>query len=167
MTTKTREEAIEEIKTEIAGDVLNGSIVRNYEERSDFLRYQYWNKNQTMLDDPCTVIVEFAPPKPEFEKGTLGNFSNDDSSSVVHREFSRMCDTLYEDHTGTRWDNFTPIYQADPIEKRAFELACGKIGGEMGCARCTISKFCGDQKGNCYEVIQAYFKSRAKEELSK
>lgn len=148
--TKTRDEAIEEVKRQIEIQQENAGLCGQleYTDREVFARCFKGGKF-------FNVVEEFTPPKPEFEKGTFGRTDNGNLIEL----------TQFHINSGV---GFTPIYQTDPIEKLAFELACESLyshpehkieGAEISDRHC--SKYTHTQ------ILKAHFKSKAKEELSK
>ena len=113
-----------------------------------------------------TVFVQFTPPAPEFEKGTLGRFTGSDLLDGIIGELSR-CDPCGYVAKGvnTYYKVFTPIYQNDPVQTKAFELACERLTtlpqfNSTGQAIVAGSKYDKDR-------TKAHFLSQAKKELEK
>lgn len=168
MTTKTREEAIEEVERQVKVQQKNAGLCGQL-EYTDISVFARCFKGGKFFN----VVEEFTPPKPEFEKGTFG-LDDDGWIGLYHSTGNRYIKMAYrtrdlEDASSLHnTSNFTPIYQTDPIEERAFELACN-LAGSLPCRNCPLRlKECkGGDFSDCANDLKAHFLSKAKEELSK
>lgn len=166
MTTKTREESIEEVKRQVEIQQKNNGLCGQleYTDRSVFARCfkggEFFN-----------VVEEFTPLKPEFELGTIGLESRNELVFYLHGEGDRHMVTCKQDVLkgieggGYTTSTFTPIYQTDPIEKRAFEMLARDYSLDLKHNHIPARYF--DSRSLEIERFKAHFLSRAKGELSK
>lgn len=111
---RTREEAKRASNDKILELVWNNSYKCLFENTNCF---------EVQGDNLKIYKFPFTPPAPEFKKGTFGVFSAISNSGKPYEVIERL-EKIENGRYYTKYgshDNFTPIYQNDPILERAFD----------------------------------------------